>query len=235
MLDAVLVDQRVTGDARRRSRARTRHRAPGSCSPRTSSKPSTIRHTAAACDRRRVPEKDDAHEQHEDRGSAPGDGIHDRERDEPVRGRRAARSTRARRRHSPRERPDGPVRAPDEERPGRRRSRRRSARRPSPTRCRARAPAGCSRARGSTPRRARRQGRTPPWRRRYALTRMSALAVVFDFNGTLSDDEPVLCGSTRSSSPSMARPLTERSTTTSSRVTATRRSSGRWLGRVPTS
>ena len=50
-------------------------------------------------------------------------------------------------------------------------------------------------------------------------------AIVFDFNGTLSDDEPVLCEIFASSSPSTAGRSRRRSTTTSSPASRTRRSS----------
>jgi beta-phosphoglucomutase-like phosphatase (HAD superfamily) len=53
---------------------------------------------------------------------------------------------------------------------------------------------------------------------------MGVAAITFDFNGTLSNDEPILCEIFRALFGGRGRPLSEQEHATTSRVFPTRRS-----------
>ena len=187
----LLVDERVRRDHAGDEQAERHAAARASVSsPRTSRTPSPTRQTPTdLAGRRRVPERDDADDEHEHGRRSARDRVHDRELREPVRHRQEREVDELERAARDDERNDCAVRVPERRsRPEERRPRPRSTRPPSPPRRPSRARAACSRARGCTLRQAR--GRAP--RSAYSAT-MPIAAVVFDFNGTLSDDEPVLC------------------------------------------
>jgi beta-phosphoglucomutase len=66
----------------------------------------------------------------------------------------------------------------------------------------------------------------------YALTRMPVRAVVFDFNGTLSDDEPILLEIYQELFAEHGRPLSEHEYYAELSGLSEEEIIGRWLGRV---